>query len=842
MNIVPDAQLAESPTEQVNDSVAEPTMVEAAIGHAPSNLSDAYIGYLPGPLVPNTDRQVYSLTQKGATSSISISEGALEVTVHVRIHGGYHDFVPEAGDTQFEHIFTITWRYVTGSVAVTDTIPTTAVPLSDGSDVTFSAVITYLADFDGANLDVSLENEEGTPFATKLSVPLPRSATPQTITIQMNAPVAVSPAMDMARFKVWLYHEFLLVGEAESVNYSVGDWPIVVDNLQDVDDGDYTLGKQTLREALKRAGQKSVPVNIPVKVSGTIPVVATPVVLEGANPQMIRLLPVAGPVTLSDQGQGFGVLLGVATTMGKLDITGVSFASTGGNPGDPISAIYNVGTLILRDCTFNNPRNLTAAISADGPLELYDCQFGGTWNDTIAVLVGGGGPAKLQRCQFNVISDGGFIGIQTSSEQGTTIRDCEFNFTGDVTAIYSLLPQLVKVTYSHFNVNTLGSVSFLANTALISFQDCVFEADVTSAYAFRFEDDGPPLVRSAFPARACLFVNRGSQGATDCLVNLVGYVSFDALNCIFSGEGGGVRTSDGARCTLDLCTLLTTGTACTVLTGGELRLGSSILAGSISRRHGQAGASSLDVRNEGGLVISYGYNAIENPGPGFNPMASDIVGRDLHVRPTTTGGITLMAYSPCVNAGNPGFNASNFNPPLLNDLSGNVRVVERIDIGAIEVSDILLEALALARADPAFDKNQNGIPDLVDLVSGIDPKKDVATDPPVTVLGVPFPSGSSTSESVTTNLLPSGTTILETRIDERTRSLQGILQTSTDLITWTDRAVYTPNGTGLGYTRTGANGVNFVEHEQSGYCWLIHEAITVNGGRLFVRVKALALP
>jgi hypothetical protein len=104
---------------------------------------------------------------------------------------------------------------------------------------------------------------------------------------------------------------------------------------------------------------------------------------------------------------------------------------------------------------------------------------------------------------------------------------------------------------------------------------------------------------------------------------------------------------------------------------------------------------------------------------------------------------------------------------------------------------------------------------LVDAFSGIDPKVR-STEPPVGIKppGDSPPPALADGDVSAVNLLP-GTTILATRIDERVTDAEGALQTSADLITWTDRATYQPQGAGLGYSRTLVNGATFLEDEKA---------------------------
>lgn len=312
-----------------------------------------------------------------------------------------------------------------------------------------------------------------------------------------------------------------------------------------------------------------------------------------------------------------------------------------------------------------------------------------------------------------------------------------------------------------------------------------------------------------------------------------GYLN--ALNCAILNSSGAVQNL--GSCVLQHCTLYN-GDALVKATGGRITMSHCIVAGG-NRRIGSADL----VISPGAELESFHHNAIEVAPPltEWTPGA-DIVNRKLMLYESGGGGVFMLPFSPCVNAGDPFRVAGNFTPPLLTDALGNQRFVGTIDIGAMELSSTTLDLADVLINGPGGDLNGNGVPDLVDAFSGIDPKVR-STEPPVVIKspGDSPPPPLANGGVPAVNLL-SGTTIVETRIDERVTEAEGTLQTSADLITWTDRATYKPQGAGLGYSRTLVNGATFIEDEKVGFCWLIREQISTPTGRLFVRMRATQLP
>src|SRR5207253_3147936 len=97
--------------------------------------------------------------------------------------------------------------------------------------------------------------------------------------------------------------------------------------------------------------------------------------------------------------------------------------------------------------------------------------------------------------------------------------------------------------------------------------------------------------------------------------------------------------------------------------------------------------------DNGGSIISLGYNLSNDSGSGFLTATGDRINTNPQLGPLQdNGGPTftqeLLVGSPAIDAGNPTFSPNNFSPPLLYDQRGPgfARVANgRVDIGAFEV-------------------------------------------------------------------------------------------------------------------------------------------------------------
>jgi len=127
--------------------------------------------------------------------------------------------------------------------------------------------------------------------------------------------------------------------------------------------------------------------------------------------------------------------------------------------------------------------------------------------------------------------------------------------------------------------------------------------------------------------------------------------------------------------------------------GGIFNLGSTMELGNTILKAGTQGAN---IANAGfGIVTSLGYNLSNDDGGGFLTAPGDHINTDpqfVSFAPQDNGGPTftlaLLPGSPAIDAGNPTFDAYDYDPPLLYDQRGPgfSRVAgPLIDIGAFEV-------------------------------------------------------------------------------------------------------------------------------------------------------------
>lgn len=259
-----------------------------------------------------------------------------------------------------------------------------------------------------------------------------------------------------------------------------------------------------------------------------------------------------------------------------------------------------------------------------------------------------------------------------------------------------------------------------------------------------------------------------------------------------------------------------------------------------------------DIRRIGNAAVeSLGYNTIANhPAAGFL-VATDDINKDPGVRITKDGdGIFLSAFSPCVDSGDPDFFGGDFTPSLATDILGNPRKSAggTIDRGAIEVGALALMLADLLRdSAPDADLNLNGTPDLVDAITGLSPaerheKPPVHMTPDSGAVAAAPPEGKGNSAAAPPPP-PPAFTLIETRVDERIVDGEVTLQTSPDLITWTDRVTYIPNGPEAGYTRVlpidfPENDIAFQSDQKTGFCHFIRERVSVPASaRLFTRLR-----
>lgn len=516
--------------------------------------------------------------------------------------------------------------------------------------------------------------------------------------------------------------------------------PIQVDSLDDTEDGDYTLGNQTLREALVRAGGRTGQTHIPILVSGTIQLDSQLTV--PANAGGVFLFPVAGNVTL-DGKEAHRILHipGGAT----VEIAGLRF-TRGRAPGkDRGGAILNGGNLTLIGCGFDD----------------------NTAFDDVGGAVMSTGPVKADGCRFSY--------------------------------------------------NRAGAGAHICATSTINLRDCLFYSGGSGDGGIFISPNGN------LTAVNCVFGDVFGRGNSISFWNrsIVAYGLAQLSHCTVLGNPAITSISDKANVTLRHCIL-----------------------------------SPLE-RFDGGKIVSNGYNLVDMEESAL-PYSSGNMEGNLYGDPGLIpvfddrgllAGVALSALSPAINAGDPEFFPWDVTPSLQTDAYGNPRVVGgRIDMGATEADNGTLSILDWLLRDADPDKNGDGIADASEALTGRDPSLG-KTPKPLFNLVKAFmytPVGSQSRLSLPMAVPrshPAGPVadpnpVIGIPIDERVAYLEGTLQLSADLSTWTDLATYRPNGAGQGYTRTAHAAGDIVEEAQSGYVWTIWEEIPVDGPHGYVRLLA----
>lgn len=547
--------------------------------------------------------------------------------------------------------------------------------------------------------------------------------------------------------------------------------PIRVDTTRDEDDDNYSENNQSLREALKRAAQRTGPLTIPVEVSGTIHISAE-----------------KGPLQMP-----------------------------AGNPG-PVTILVPEANLTLD----GDRETCILEVVAGQQMVLMGLTFQKGWTET------GGGGAILNHGNLEILASlfrGNSVGEESDSGGGAIANKGTLRITGSRLEV-------------NINAGKAGGGAILNHGDLFA-EDCLFFYNVST----RTGGAVGAVAGSNTTLNRCFFdynygYHSGSQMNLNAEISCQG--SLDAYNCIFAGLGTQARGTGTYR----HCTFITLGNRPNVAAGP----GNIILSHCMLGTH-DGGVSSPSIsRLDSGIwsVQSEGHNLIAKlPGADvFSPAPTDLTDTIPVVYYKPGEVFSLLAYSPGVNQGNPELSIGGYPVDMDRDAVGNTRRADTIDIGAIEVGYERLAVLeALLNAENG-DENENGIPDAIDVMGGIDPYKNEQAKPPLQTVSAAEAPPAAVARTL---FMPAeaasrgpgdSTAVVELRLDERADFMEGTLQYSANRLDWTDLATYRPLGIGEGYERTAVAGGDPADHSQAGYGWFIREEIPYTGEACFYRLLA----
>jgi hypothetical protein len=197
------------------------------------------------------------------------------------------------------------------------------------------------------------------------------------------------------------------------------DPPIRVDHVVDENDGDYSEGNQSLREAVERACDEDDPVHIDVP-AGTYLLDPSPLTFDGPNTNCITLEGEAGT------GDSWATRIRPK-------------ASTNSSKFAVIGAVAHVRLVGLEMARFRGGRVgggyalNGGAVLNHGRLELGSCRFGGNMSDTRGGAVYTDGHLLVTHCTFATNScgyDGGALYINSS--ESYLVSDCLFLRNGEL--------------------------------------------------------------------------------------------------------------------------------------------------------------------------------------------------------------------------------------------------------------------------------------------------------------------------------------------------------------------------------------------------------------------------
>jgi predicted outer membrane repeat protein len=280
------------------------------------------------------------------------------------------------------------------------------------------------------------------------------------------------------------------VGEAVNIYWGRGqgivtkapevppDGPIQVDTLSDIDDGNYSENNQSLREALRRAGELSGSITIPVRVTGTINL-TRPLTLSGGNGSQIRLRVARGSLVLDggEQTRIFTVPAGKRLLLDGLTLSRGRDASASGGG----AALHNAGELILENCLLSWNTAEHRATSGGGAVfnagqltvrrsEFYRNRSGGEESRAGGGAIRNEGTLLAEDCLFQGnISIGSGGAISAPGGSSTWLHRCLFT--------YNISP---SANHRHFWAPDKAGNCSIYNLGLLEMSNCLDLALQTS--------------------------------------------------------------------------------------------------------------------------------------------------------------------------------------------------------------------------------------------------------------------------------------------------------------------------------------------------------------------------
>jgi CSLREA domain-containing protein len=411
----------------------------------------------------------------------------------------------------------------------------------------------------------------------------------------------------------------------------------------------------------------------------------------------------SGTVTISDIAirQGFygGTGAGI-NNLGKLTLNRCTVTNNRSRAADG-GGIFNGDTLTLNDCTLTNNRAATdtnsgsgGGIQNEGTLTLNNCSL-----NTNQAPNGGGGISNKGTLNVN-----GCTFFNNLAQAGAGIEN-----RANATITYSTFSSNIATTSSG---GAISSSRVNGGTTQLVVDGCVFKNNEADGLA----PSGGAIATGANSASSTatisnsLFQSNSADSQGGAISNFSNTTfggnstaTVSVTNCTFSqntaGIGGAVRNSTNgagvANVTLRSCTLSRNGNSSGNGSGIANNMAGSntatvTLANTILQR--ASGASSVNLANTGGAIVSQGYNLADDDGAGLLTGPGDQSNLDPKLDPAglqNNGGptptVALIAGSPAIDRGNSfGTNIDQRGMPRPVDNPAVANLTDGSDIGAYE--------------------------------------------------------------------------------------------------------------------------------------------------------------